>query len=203
MIPIPLPSRGPLPTAELWFQAARSTADPKSGPTTCSATPETSPSPSSRPRRIQDGGEGLQQAKDYAEILGLKFAYATNGHGIIEFDFLTGVERTITAFPAPAELWARLAAGRQGLDDRHAEPPAHALLPPARQTAPATTRRSPSTGRCRHPARASSASCSRWRPAPARPWWPSRSAGSCGSPAGTAPANTAAPRFSILPTATS
>ena len=30
--------------------------------------------------------EGLQQAKDYAEILGLKFAYATNGHGIVEFD---------------------------------------------------------------------------------------------------------------------
>ena len=27
-------------------------------------------------------GEGLQQAKDYAEILGLKFAYSTNGHGI-------------------------------------------------------------------------------------------------------------------------
>jgi type I restriction enzyme R subunit len=53
-------------------------------------------------------GEGLQQAKDYAEILGLKFAYATNGHGIIEFDFTTGLEREITAFPTPDELWARL-----------------------------------------------------------------------------------------------
>src|SRR5436190_6612626 len=40
-------------------------------------------------------GEGLQQAKDYAEILGLKFAYATNGHGIIEFDFTTGLEREL------------------------------------------------------------------------------------------------------------
>ncbi len=30
-------------------------------------------------------GTGLQQAKDYAEILGLKFAYATNGEGIVEF----------------------------------------------------------------------------------------------------------------------
>ena len=30
-------------------------------------------------------GAGLQQAKEYAEILGLKFAYSTNGHGIIEF----------------------------------------------------------------------------------------------------------------------
>src|ERR1019366_4318536 len=25
-------------------------------------------------------GDGLQQAKDYAQTLGLKFAYATNGH---------------------------------------------------------------------------------------------------------------------------
>jgi type I restriction enzyme R subunit len=54
--------------------------------------------------------EGLQQAKDYAEILGLKFAYATNGHGIVEFDFTTGLERELDAFPTPAELWARLAA---------------------------------------------------------------------------------------------
>ena len=35
-------------------------------------------------------GDGLQQAKDYATILGLKFAYSTNGHGIVEFDFTTG-----------------------------------------------------------------------------------------------------------------
>jgi len=50
---------------------------------------------------------GLQQAKDYAEILGLKFAYATNGLEIIEFDFLTGLERIIPSFPPPAELWSR------------------------------------------------------------------------------------------------
>ena len=31
-------------------------------------------------------GEGLQQAKVYAEVLGLKFAYSTNGHQIVEFD---------------------------------------------------------------------------------------------------------------------
>jgi type I restriction enzyme R subunit len=27
-------------------------------------------------------GTGMQQARDYAEILGLKFAYATNGHAL-------------------------------------------------------------------------------------------------------------------------
>jgi type I restriction enzyme R subunit len=53
-------------------------------------------------------GDGLQQAKEYAEILGLKFAYSTNGHGIIEFDYLNGRERELNSFPTPAELWARL-----------------------------------------------------------------------------------------------
>jgi type I restriction enzyme R subunit len=53
-------------------------------------------------------GQGLQQAKEYAEILDLKFAYATNGHGIVEFDYLTGLERELAAFPTPEELWIRL-----------------------------------------------------------------------------------------------
>lgn len=56
----------------------------------------------------QAPGQGLGQAKDYAEILGLKFAYSTNGHGIVEFDFLAGTETNLDAFPSPAELWQRL-----------------------------------------------------------------------------------------------
>ncbi len=56
---------------------------------------------------------GLQQAKEYAEILGLKFAYATNGREIIEFDYFTGQIRTLTAFPTPDELWERYSAGQQ------------------------------------------------------------------------------------------
>jgi type I restriction enzyme R subunit len=52
--------------------------------------------------------DGLQQAKDYAQILDLKFAYATNGDGIIEHDFITGQETALTAFPSPEELWQRL-----------------------------------------------------------------------------------------------
>ncbi|MBW1802092.1 MAG: DEAD/DEAH box helicase family protein [Deltaproteobacteria bacterium] len=51
---------------------------------------------------------GLQQAKEYAEILGLKFAYSTNGTGIVEFDFTTGMETEIDGFPGPADLWERL-----------------------------------------------------------------------------------------------
>lgn len=70
-------------------------------------------------------GKGLQQAKEYAEILGLKFAYATNGHQIIEFDYLTGQEAELAAYPSPAELFARLKAS-QGI----AEDAADKLLTP-------------------------------------------------------------------------
>ena len=74
-------------------------------------------------------GDGLQQAKDYALMLGLKFAYSTNGHGIVEFDFCTGQERTLAAYPSPAELWARLrAAGKLS------EAEAGTLLAPANLT---------------------------------------------------------------------
>ena len=54
-------------------------------------------------------GDGIQQAKEYAEILGLKFAYATNGKGIIEFDFISGKETAgLSAFPSPQDLWKRI-----------------------------------------------------------------------------------------------
>jgi len=53
-------------------------------------------------------GDGLQQAKEYSEVLGLKFAYSTNGHGIIEFDYLSGQEKELNSFPSPKDLWERL-----------------------------------------------------------------------------------------------
>ena len=80
-------------------------------------------------------GQGLQQAKDYAEILDLKFAYATNGHGIIEFDYLTGIEREIDTFPTPDELWRRLSEKRT-LFARDYRPAAYAYLQPQWQTPP-------------------------------------------------------------------
>ncbi len=65
-------------------------------------------------------GRGMQQAKEYAEILGLKFAYATNGHQIIEFDYLTGQESELSVYPPPAELFSRLKAS-QGIEEETAE----------------------------------------------------------------------------------
>lgn len=38
-------------------------------------------------------GAGLQQAKDYAQILGLSFAFSSNGHGIEEWDFTTNTQQ--------------------------------------------------------------------------------------------------------------
>ena len=58
--------------------------------------------------------DGLQQAKEYAQILDLKFAYSTNGHTIVEFDFLTGKETLLESFPSPETLWIRL-QGNLGL----------------------------------------------------------------------------------------
>jgi len=69
-------------------------------------------------------GEGLQQAKDYAQTLGVKFAYSSNGHGIVEFDFLTCIEREVVDFPKPDELWARLQGAKE------APPPSTELLAP-------------------------------------------------------------------------
>jgi len=51
---------------------------------------------------------GVQQAREYATILGLKFAYATNGHRILEIDLTTGTELEVDRYPSPAELWQRL-----------------------------------------------------------------------------------------------
>jgi type I restriction enzyme R subunit len=74
--------------------------------------------------------EGLQQAKGYAATLGLKFAYASNGHEIIEFDFATGLEKPRSDYPTPAELWQRYRASTKLSD----APSAARLLTPSNHT---------------------------------------------------------------------
>ena len=53
--------------------------------------------------------DGLQQAKMYAEKLDIPFAYSSNGEGFEEFDYLTGVERSLkmNEFPTQKELIER------------------------------------------------------------------------------------------------
>ena len=65
--------------------------------------------------------DGLQQAKQYAEMLGLKFAYASNGPDTIEFDYFTATEKAIRAYPSPEELWRRYRDGKQLKDNTAVE----------------------------------------------------------------------------------
>ena len=65
-------------------------------------------------------GTGLQQSKNYADVLRLKFAFATDGHWIVEFDYTTGTERNIAEFPSPQELFQRLKEA-ESLNDETAE----------------------------------------------------------------------------------
>lgn len=61
-------------------------------------------------------GDGLQQGMDYAEILGIPFAYSSNGEGIVEHDYDTGAQTDLDGFPSPDELWRRYRAWR-GLEE--------------------------------------------------------------------------------------
>lgn len=60
-------------------------------------------------RKYATADEGLEQAIDYAKILKVKFAYSTNGEGIVEYDFITGQQSDVMeTFPTPSQLWQRL-----------------------------------------------------------------------------------------------
>jgi type I restriction enzyme R subunit len=65
--------------------------------------------------------DGLQQAKQYAEMLSLKFAYATNGREILEFDYVTGLEKSVSGYPTPSELWERYRTAQDLRDQRVAD----------------------------------------------------------------------------------
>ena len=60
-----------------------------------------------------DAAAGMQQAREYTRILGLQFAYATNGLCILEFDAATGQERELPTFPTPDQLLARWRQGKR------------------------------------------------------------------------------------------
>jgi type I restriction enzyme R subunit len=55
--------------------------------------------------------DAVQQTRAYADMLQLKFAYATNGQDIIEIDYFTGKETRVADYPKPAALWARYQQG--------------------------------------------------------------------------------------------
>ena len=67
-------------------------------------------------------GFGMQQAKEYAQMMDVPFAFSSNGLGFQEYDFLTGKERSFSMdeFPTKEELYDRFLAEShegQGLSD--------------------------------------------------------------------------------------
>ncbi|MEX2420459.1 MAG: DEAD/DEAH box helicase family protein, partial [Actinomycetota bacterium] len=67
-------------------------------------------------REFKKPGDGLQQAMRYAERLDIPLAYSSNGKGIVEHDYDTGLETTRVGFPDPDEALARFQAWK-GLSD--------------------------------------------------------------------------------------
>lgn len=67
--------------------------------------------------------DGVGQAKDYAERLQTRFAYATNGAAIYRIDMETGEEGLVDRWPTPEELWAATFAEANTWRDRFAAIP--------------------------------------------------------------------------------
>ena len=63
--------------------------------------------------------DGIDQAKAYAEILDIPFAYSSAGEKFIEYDYTTGkqTELPMDAFPSPEVLWKRWCDARGVRDD--------------------------------------------------------------------------------------
>jgi len=67
--------------------------------------------------------EGLQQAKEYSAKIGVRFAFATNGHRIRRVDMHSGDESDVDRFPSPKELWDATYAAANVWRDRFAGVP--------------------------------------------------------------------------------
>ncbi|MDP2852674.1 MAG: DEAD/DEAH box helicase family protein [Smithellaceae bacterium] len=67
--------------------------------------------------------EGVGQAKDYAEKIAVRFAYATNGQGIYGIDMQTGKEGELSCYPPPDTLWNLTFAEKNAWRDRFAAVP--------------------------------------------------------------------------------
>lgn len=73
-------------------------------------------------REYSTPGKGMQQAKNYAQLLDVPFAYSTNGVSIVEDDRNTGIERAnLSTFPSPEMLWARYREWKGIKDDSAAD----------------------------------------------------------------------------------
>ena len=49
--------------------------------------------------------EGIQQAKEYANLLDIRFTYASDGDNYYQIDTISGDEKLVDRLPTPDELW--------------------------------------------------------------------------------------------------
>ena len=68
-------------------------------------------------------GEGVAQAKNYAEKLKLDYTYASNGKEIYQICMKTGDEGLIAGFPTPEELWNKTFAAKNEWRDKFSNVP--------------------------------------------------------------------------------
>lgn len=66
----------------------------------------------------QEVGEGVTQAKTYADKLHIDTTYASNGKEIYEISMRSGREGLVAAFPTPDELWQKTFSGQNDWKDR-------------------------------------------------------------------------------------
>ena len=88
--------------------------------------------------------DAIHQAREYAEMLGLKFAYATNGDEIVEIDYFTGRSARAPRF-RPRTSSGRAIALEQAFTRIGSQTVCWNRSIKASETKSATTSRSPST----------------------------------------------------------
>ena len=68
-------------------------------------------------------GEGVAQAKNYAETMRLDTTYASNGKNIYQICMKTGAEGLVAGFPTPDELWNKTFAAKNQWRDKFSNVP--------------------------------------------------------------------------------
>lgn len=71
----------------------------------------------------EDVGEGVAQAKNYAEKMHLDTTYAANGKKIYQICMTTGKEGLVAQFPSPDELWNKTFAAENQWRDKFSQVP--------------------------------------------------------------------------------
>lgn len=125
--------------------------------------------------------EGVPQAKLYAQLLHVRFTFATNGHTIYQIDTQTGEEKEIPSFPTPETLWEMTYTSPNALWNLLSAIPYET----AGRFEPRYYQTNAINAVIKAMAQGKTAFCSLWPPERAKPALRSKLSGSCSKCAGT------------------